>query len=344
MKTTKSPLSVAKLALEVARQCYPDYSCAKSPRKFTQPQLVACLVLKEFLRLDYRGMHEVLCEWSDLREVLGLTKAPHFTTLCAAHRRLLRKPQTSRLLDHLLATCRRNGRLPQTTRLAVIDSTGLETRHSSHYFTRRCGRHSAHTKVKYPKLSLICDAKTHLVLGLTVNRGPKPDHCEFESTLRDALARQPLRTLIADAGYDSEKAHRLCREELGIESIIPARVNGRPRRDGGPRHIRGHYRKRLYRRFPAKRYGQRWQIETVFSMLKRLMGSALRARGYHSQCREIVLRVITLNLMILLCLSMMFYTEQDSPYLINVQVSTFNLRPRSFASIAGCSRRGAAWP
>ncbi|MEW6360465.1 MAG: transposase, partial [Planctomycetota bacterium] len=46
-------------------------------------------------------------------------------------------------------------------------------------------------------------------------------------------------------------------------------------------------------------YGQRWQIETAFSMIKRLLGSALRARYYHSQCREMYLRVITFSLMIL---------------------------------------------
>jgi len=68
-----------------------------------------------------------------------------------------------------------------------------------------------------PKLSALCDIDSHLVLGLTVNRGPKPDHCEFESTLRDALRRQPMKTLIADAGYDSEKAHRLCRDQLGCK-------------------------------------------------------------------------------------------------------------------------------
>ena len=48
-----------------------------------------------------------------------------------------------------------------------------------------------------------------------------------------------------------------------------------------------------------KRYGQRWQVETTISMLKRLLGSALRARHHWSRCREILLRVITLNVMIL---------------------------------------------
>ncbi len=54
--------------------------------------------------------------------------------------------------------------------------------------------------------------------------------------------------------------------------------------------------------FPKKTYGQRWQIETTFSMLKRLLGSALLSRKRYSIDREIVLRVLTINLMVVLCL------------------------------------------
>jgi hypothetical protein len=93
MKTTKSTLKVAGMALRAARDCLPDHAKAKSPKKFTQPQLVACLVIKEFRQLDYRGIHVLLKEWSDLREVLGLTRVPHLTTLCAAAQRVLRKAQ-----------------------------------------------------------------------------------------------------------------------------------------------------------------------------------------------------------------------------------------------------------
>ena len=137
MKTSKSPLRVAVVALELARRCYPPYSSSKSPKKFTQPQLVACLVLKEFLKKDYRGIACALAEWSDLRQVLGLSRVPHFTTLCAAHRRLLSKPQTHLLFDQFVVECRRRGLLGRTSRLAAMDSTGLESRHVSHYFTRR---------------------------------------------------------------------------------------------------------------------------------------------------------------------------------------------------------------
>ena len=61
-------------------------------------------------------------------------------------------------------------------------------------------------------------------------------------------------------------------------------------------------------------YGQRWQIETAFSMLKRNLGSALRARTYWSQCRESMLRVITHNVMILFALAKVFYRASLTPF------------------------------
>ena len=62
----------------------------------------------------------------------------------------------------------------------------------------------------------------------------------------------------------------------------------------------GYWRRRMKQRFGRykPKYGQRWQVETVNSMVKRRLGSALRARKYQSQCRETMLRAITHNVMI----------------------------------------------
>jgi hypothetical protein len=67
MATSKLTLTVARMALGAARDSLPDHAKAKSPKKFRQPQLVVCLVIKEFRQLDYRGTQLVLEEWSDLR-------------------------------------------------------------------------------------------------------------------------------------------------------------------------------------------------------------------------------------------------------------------------------------
>ncbi len=299
MKTNKSTLTVARMALQAAKQALGQYSHIKSPRKFTQPQLFACLIIKELRRLDYRGIQVMLSEWSDLRQCLGLKRVPHFTTLCAASKRLLKKPVAEKILSSILQQCRDLGLLKDRSKLAAIDSTGMENSHASRYYTNCCKRHERHYKRRFPKLSAICDTSNHLILGMIIDRGPKLDYAEDESTLLNALSRQKIETLLADAGYESERFHKLCREILGIESIIPTTQKGRPRQDGKSKAVKGHYRKLMQTNFPKNIYGQRWQIETAFSMLKRNLGCAVRARKHYSQTREIRLRVLTHNLMIL---------------------------------------------
>ena len=89
----------------------------------------------------------------------------------------------------------------------------METRHVSAYYTKRCRKHRGHYKHRYPKLSAVCDTRTHLILSAFVDRGPKPDYCEFDKTITQPVARQPINTLVGDAGYESEAAHRLCRHQ-----------------------------------------------------------------------------------------------------------------------------------
>ena len=312
MKTSKSTLTVARMALNAAQQALAEYSHSKSPRKFTQPQLLACLIVKELRGLDYRGIHVLLSEWSDLRQILGLKKIPHFTTLCAASKRLLRKSSAETLLRSILQQCREIGLLKTTSKQAAIDSTGMETRHASRYYTKRCKRHLGHYKRHFPKLTAICDTTNHLLLGMVIDRGPKLDYAEDEATVRNTLSHQKFKILLADAGYESERFHKLCREQLNIKSIIPTTQRGRSRTDGKSKTVTGYYRKLMQNNFPKNLYGQRWQIETVFSMLKRNLGSALRARKYQSQNREIRLRVLCHNLMILRRLFYVLYRAGQS--------------------------------
>jgi hypothetical protein len=300
METSKSTLTVAREALKAGQESLPNYRRPKSPKKFTQPQLFACLVVKEFRRLDYRGIWVLLQEWPELRNVLELQKVPHFTTLWAASKRLLAKPKAEALLDGVLRRCRQAKILGKRTPLAAIDSTGLEARHVSAYYTQRCQRHQGHYKSRYPKLSAVGDTANHLILGCVVDRGPTLDITEAQATVRETVSHQPLGALLGDPGYEAEGFHRFCREELHIRSIIPTTDRGCPRADGQPHVARGHYRKLMKAHFPKVLYGQRWQAETINSMLKRNFGSALRARYYHSQNREIRLRILTHDLGILL--------------------------------------------
>ena len=66
--------------------------------------------------------------------------------------------------------------------------------------------------------------------------------------------------------------------------------------------------------FDSETYGQRWQVETIFSMIKRNFGSALRARRYWSQCREMMLLVLTHNIAIILLVKELFYRAGQTPF------------------------------
>ena len=88
---TRSPVALARKALEVTRQAVPAYSSKYSKRDFTQHQLLAILALEQFFKTDDRGMVALLADLSDLREALGLTRVPHPTTLLQARKRLAKK-------------------------------------------------------------------------------------------------------------------------------------------------------------------------------------------------------------------------------------------------------------
>jgi hypothetical protein len=168
------------------------------------------------------------------------------------------------------------------------------TRKQKQYDANR--RRAAKNK-RLPKLSLAVHASSHLILAAKATTGLGADHAHFPLLLMNAAERMPLEMVLADAGYDSEDNHRLARDELEIRSLIPATC-GRPGANGP----KGHYRRLMQRRFkggPEKRfYGQRWQVETVNSMIKRNLGSACRARTPAGRKKDMLLRAVTHNLMI----------------------------------------------
>ena len=90
-RMTKSPVALARQALALGQHSLPAYSSRRSRKDFTCAQLFAILVLRQFLKTDYRGMEQMLADFSDLQRVLQLKKVPHFTTLQKAEARLLKK-------------------------------------------------------------------------------------------------------------------------------------------------------------------------------------------------------------------------------------------------------------
>lgn len=112
--------------------------------------------------------------------------------------------------------------------------------------------------------------------------------------MNDAAEFIDFDRVLADAGYDAEHNHVLCREKLEIRStVIPARKRNTRKWPTAK------YRRQMKRRFFKRIYGQRWQVESAISRHKRRLGAALRCRRWRQQKLECFLRVLVHNLMIL---------------------------------------------
>jgi hypothetical protein len=301
----------AQLALVVARRVIPAHSHKFAPKTYTQPQLLACLLVKEHLRLDYRSVQDLL-ELSDgLRSALSLRQAPDHSTLWwfAQHK------VTPELLHQALeetVRCLEEHEPPsgplsggdeppgkKSARQVALDSTGLFLHHTSRYFEWRARRERGQRG--WLKWAAALWTGPQLVLSQLVRPAPAGDFADLVPLASAAYGVSAFDQLVADGGYDSEANHRFCREELKVESLIPAH-NRRGTRAKTP------YRPKMQRllgvpgtkrhgtRRARRDYGQRWKAETLMSVIKRKWGECLSVRDSLMQQLQALLRGVVYNL------------------------------------------------
>lgn len=290
---TKSALKLARLSLHIAQASLPAYAHKFSPKRYTQPQLFSILVLRQFFKTDYRGIVVLLDEWAELRSTLGLKQVPNYSTLCYAERRLCTQPVFEPLLQQTIQQAQAQQVIQGPADIAV-DATGLETHHGSRYYIKRKGAPRT-SRSGWLKLSLACHLASHLFAGAVASQGPSQDSPPFPPLIHQATTQLVCTGLLADAGYDAEHNHRLCRETYGIPTTLIA-LN---KRATGRKWPQTPYRRQMKCNVAKARYQQRWQIESAIAQHKRRLGSVIQARSLNAQIREGYLRVITHNLMML---------------------------------------------
>jgi DDE family transposase len=318
METNKSALQVMLRAYQIAQRVWPDYSSLCSRREFTQPQLFACLAVREVLRLSYRKTEVFLADVPDWLGRIGLRQTPDHNTLWRAFARLLKPAQLGRALD-LLA--RHDAKLNRDllAKPLSIDSTCYEDHHRSDHYRRVCDKRRREEAKKgrkvpgswgravnaarrrraraMPKLTLAVAAASHRILAFKATLGGGSDIPDFVPMLAQALRRGKVKTVVADAGYDSEDNHETARLKLKVRSVIPAKI-GRPSAQPPAGRYRRLMKKRFARKADAKTYGQRAQSETVNSMMKRNLGDSLRSIRPDRRKQELLLRSLVHNLML----------------------------------------------
>ena len=277
----QSPLLiVATLALRLAGGQLRTYGSVKSRKDFTQPQLMAYLVLRAYLKATYRDFCDQLSVSSELRDLLGLRKVPDYSTLC----KFAGKAGVQDVLERMLATLAKEIEAidPSPRREAGIDATGLDTSGASlHYRTRKGLKRKG-----YMKLSVVVLFESLIPGAMALNMGPSNDKRSARALLpkaRDAI--QPD-VLYGDAGYDAEWIHRFCHEQWGLQSVIkPVRQTA-----GAPG---GFYRSAMNEsHLKAAGYPRRWLVESYMSGLKRTTGWALKSKSVQTMKVEAACKVL----------------------------------------------------
>jgi hypothetical protein len=313
---------ILRVAYSVACKVWPPHTHRFSRHDFTLPQLFACLVVREMLGLSYRKAEALLRDSPDWLAEIGLSQAPDHNSLWRALGVLITRYRVNRMFDLLGERFDQAGELQLSRKPLTIDSTCYERHHRSRHYERVCRKRAMSEGQKYekssqipretpeqvnrrrsravrqmPKLALAVASGCHAILAAKVHIGNGSDMPDFQPLLRSAARRANVRTVVADAGYDSERNHRIARQQMSVRSIIPPKI-GRPS-DKPPT---GRYRRLMKQRFSRKAdrkpYGQRAQSETVNSMMKRNLGDALRSIKPKRRKQEMLLRSLTHNIML----------------------------------------------
>jgi hypothetical protein len=318
METNRSVLQLMLQAYDLGQRIWPDYRSEFSRQDFTQPQLFACLVVREGLKLSYRRAEAFLLDVPNWLAKINLFQVPDHNTLWRAFGTLLKKRRVEQALDLLSSNASELGK-ELASKPLTIDSTCYEPRHRSRHYDRVCQKMHLQKGHKYakppgkwgkavnasrsrrvqkmPKLSLAVAAASHRILAAKAVTGNGSDAPDFEPLLFESWRRAPVKTAVADAGFDSEKNHRVARLDMNVRSIIPPKI-GRPSIKPPAGRFRRMMKQRFARGADAKVYGQRSQSETVNSMMKRNLGEYLRSIRTDRRKQEMLLRAITHNLML----------------------------------------------
>jgi IS5 family transposase len=342
MLTCKSPRKVLRVAYHLAKAVLPSYASRFSRKDFTLPQLFACLVLREHQGRSYRGTEALLRDCRHWCRAIGMRKAPDHNTLCRAFQVIVSQRNIDKMLDLLVRWFDQAGQLGTT---AAIDSSLYDTHHRSRHYEQRCRQNSSNDRgivsdrrsascKKTPKLT-IASTLGHVILAAWPRTGMGADYKDFVPVVRDAHRRCKLEVILADAGYDSQANHRLVREELGAVSLIKS-GSGRPTSKPPSGQWRREMKLELQGSQKGRPYGQRSQVETTNSMMKRNLGDSLRARSAQGRAMEQMLRVVTHNVMLFLLHFSRVETEPD--------VSSYGLVRLSRSSLPAAVPRASAVP
>lgn len=256
------------------------YPHKHDPKKYGILAHAVLFALKELEDKTYRFIVDMVAEMPTILTLIGISQAPHWTTLHKAAQRL-----RGTLAGQLVATFVQRTKSRRVR--AGIDSTGLQPTRASAYYTTIIKKEKRRRRKikKHIKLSTVVDLDHQLPISFKIRRGPASDHWDSVPLVRIANRIKPIRSLDADKGYTQEDLRKLVVEECNAEDRIKVKNPEVP-----VWKTSGVYLKKAKKRKLRANY--RSLCETYHSVMKRVMGSAVRATSVKMQNKEVAFKVL----------------------------------------------------
>jgi hypothetical protein len=139
------------------------------------------------------------------------------------------------------------------------------------------------------KWVVVVDLDRQMVLSQLARRGPWNDCANLPTVVGAASQETRIGLVLADAEFDSERNHKFIRQQLGAQSVIPAKRGKKSWRVHG-------VHAEMRRAFPRRAYRQRALIESVFSVVKRKLSARAPGRTLAMQMRQALLLGLAYNI------------------------------------------------
>jgi len=255
------------------------------PPDFPLPALFVLLGLKFDSGLGYRAFVSGLKSNPLLLHRLGLARAPSYSILQQALKRL--DTQLLHRMYHLLARKR-----PPPRRIAV-DSTGFSHSTGGEWMSLRFKKT---LKRRFTALHAAVDTDTLMIHAVRVKARPGGDAKEMVPLLKQ-VPHQGLEHVYGDKAYISRKNVQFITDLGAYPGIEPKkRLRARSRGHRGYKELIREYRRNPVEWKRVHEYGKRSLVESVFGMMKVRFTGSLGSRRYKEQRRELLIKAILHNL------------------------------------------------